>query len=45
MPTCPECSYTDAGTNEWFQKVGWSGWTHLIVCPQCDAVLGGSQGF
>ena len=46
MPTCPECGHTESTVTKWFSsaedatlEMG----SVLIVCPSCDAVLGGGR--
>lgn len=46
MPTCPECSYSESAVKQWLLsaddatlEMG----SVLVVCPDCDVVLGGGR--
>ena len=46
MPTCPECSHSESTVKQWLMsaedatlEMG----SVLVVCPSCDAVLGGGR--
>jgi len=46
MPTCPECDHSESMVKQWLMsgedatlEMG----SVLVVCPACDAVLGGGR--
>jgi hypothetical protein len=46
MPTCPECDHSESTVKQWLMsgedatlEMG----SVLVVCPACDAVLGGGR--
>lgn len=40
MPTCPECGHSESDKVSWGQRDRF-GTPDLVVCPNCDTVLGG----
>jgi len=48
MPTCPECGHAADASADWFRTVdsqrtgGHARERQLIVCPDCDVVIGGT---
>jgi len=46
MPTCPECSHSESAVKQWFisgEDATLETGSVLVVCPSCDAVLGGGR--
>jgi len=43
MAKCPECGHQEAASIEWMESVveGPKEASGLVICPECDAVLGG----
>ena len=49
MPVCPECDHSEEPTGAWLTEILDDEKRHrgrticLITCPNCDAVLGGTD--
>jgi len=46
MPTCPECSHSESTVTQWLtsgEDATLETGSVLVVCPSCDAVLGGGR--
>jgi len=46
MPTCPECDHSESTVKQWLtsgEDATLEMGSVLVVCPSCDAVLGGGR--